>query len=95
MKGAIFIVQPSPGKILQVYLRCRRVDFLDGFCRGVLHVGKYVQFLEGFRRRSDPGMTVLWSEPHDFGLQPRERFSVELADEAPWMSLTEPPQISH
>ena len=92
MKDSLFIVQPEPGKIVQIYVRHRHFDFLHGFCRGILHAGRYVQFLEGFLLRSNPEMTALWSEVHDFGIQRRDQFSFETTDEAPWMSLTKPSQ---
>jgi hypothetical protein len=90
MKDELFLIQPEPGKIIQIYLRCRQYDFLHGFCRGILHAGRYIQFLEGFLRRANPDMTVLWSEPHDFGIQRRDQFSFETTDEAPWMSHSNP-----
>lgn len=90
MKDDLFIVQPEPGKIIQIYVRHCHFDFLHGFCRGILHSGEYVQFLEGFRRRSNLAMTALWSEAHDFGIQRRDRFTFETADEAPWMPPSNP-----
>ena len=90
MKDELFIVQPEPGKIIQIYLRFRRFDFLHGFCRGIIHAGPFIGFLEGFLRRSNPGMTALWSEAHDFGIQRRDHFTFETADEAPWMTSSNP-----
>ena len=92
MKDDLFIVKPEPVKIIQIYVRHGHFDFLHGFCRGVLHVGRYVKFLEGFRRCSDPAMTVFWPEPRDFEIQRREQFSFETADEASWMSHSNPKQ---
>jgi hypothetical protein len=90
MKDELFILRPDPGKIVQIFLRCRHFDFLHGFCRGLLQAGRYVQFLDGFLRRANPDMTVLWSEAHDFGIQRRDQFSFELADETLWMSHSKP-----
>ena len=90
MNDELFLLQPEPGKIVQIYVRHRHFDFLQGFCRGVLHAGPYIQFLEGFLRRANPNMTVLWSEAHDFGIQRRDHFTFETADEAPWMTSSNP-----
>ena len=87
-----FLLQPEPGQIIQIYVRHRRVDFRYGFCRGIHHAGRYVQFVGGFRCRENPSMSLRWAEPHSFGIQPFERFSFELAPEAEWMSLNKPPQ---
>jgi len=89
-----FLLQPEPGQIIQIYVRHRRVDFRYGFCRAIHHAGRYVQFVGGFRRREDPSMTTRWAESCDFGIQPFERFSFDLATEAEWMSLNKPPQSS-
>jgi len=94
MKIVSHLLQPEPGQIIQVYVRHRRVDFRYGFCRAIHHAGRHVQFIGGFRRREDPLLPTPWAEPHDFGIQPFERYSFELAPEAEWMSLTTPPQIS-
>ena len=90
MNPEIYFLQPEPGKIFQIYARYGCVDFIHGFCRGVLHTGRHYQFLEGIRRCSDPAMTMHWSEPCDFGIQPRERFYFEIIPEAAWMSHSNP-----
>ena len=86
MNPEIFLLRPEPGKIIQIYARYGCVDFIHGFCRAVLQAGHHFQFLEGIRRCSDPAMTMHWSEPCDFGIQPRERFYFDIIPEAAWMS---------
>ena len=90
MNPELFLLQAEPGKIIQIYARYRHVDFIHGYCRAVLHAGRYFQFLEGLRRCSDPAMRMHWSEPCDFGIQPRERFYFQILPEAEWMLQKKP-----
>jgi len=94
MKPAAFLLQPEPGKIIQIYVRHCRFDFLHGYCRGILHVGRHVRFVMGFRCCENPSMTLRWAEPHDFGIQLIEGYSFNFTPEAEWMGLNKPPQIS-
>jgi hypothetical protein len=93
MKTESYLFHPEPGQIIQIYVRHSRFDFLHGYCRAVLHAGRHMMFVRGFRRRTDPGMSVVWSEPCDFGIQPFGRYSLEFTPEAQWMSLNKPPQL--
>ena len=90
MNSEIFLLQPEPGKIIQIYARYGCVDFIHGFCRGVLQTRNHFQFLEGIRRCSDSAIRMHWSEPCDFGIQPRERFYFDIIPEAQWMSERKP-----
>jgi len=90
MKNGLYLVKPAPGMIIQIYVRYCHFDFLHGFCRGLLHAGLYVQFIEGFRRHENPEMTIRWAEACDFGIRPLEQFSFELAPEAEWMTRPKP-----
>ena len=90
MNSEIFLLQPEPGKIIQIYARYGCVDFIHGFCRGVLQTRNHFQFLEGIRRCSDSAIRMHWSEPCDFGIQPRERFYFDIIPEAGWMSHSNP-----
>ena len=90
MNSEIFLLQPEPGKIIQIYARYGCVDFIHGFCRAVLQAGHHFQFLEGIRRCSDSAIRMHWSEPCDFGIQPRERFYFDIIPEAQWMSERKP-----
>lgn len=90
MTTEFFLIQPVPGMIIQIYIRYCRFDFLHGFCRGLLHAGRYVQFLEGFRRHENQEMTIRWAEACDFGIRPLEQFSFDVAPEAEWMTRPKP-----
>lgn len=81
----LFLLRPKSGHVLEIYTRRRNVDFHYGFCRAVLFAGAMVQFIGGFRRRSDATTGREWSEPGEFGLQPREEHTFELRLQAPWM----------
>ncbi len=85
MNEEVFLLQPEPGQVVQISKRHGRCDFVIGYCRGVLQVGRFVRFLEGFHRCSDPAMTTTWHEPHDFGIQPLRQLSFTITPEAPWM----------
>lgn len=82
----LFLLRPKSGHVLEIYTRRRNVDFHFGFCRAAIFFGAAVQFLEGFRRRSDPTTGREWSEPSNFGLQLREGFSFEVRPQVDWMS---------
>ena len=89
-KVELFLLQPGCGMIIKIYVRHGRFNFLHGFCKGILHVGSQVAFLESFRCGMDPSMKTLWAEPRDFGVQKQDRFSYEFSPAADWMSLPRP-----
>jgi len=93
MTKDIFLIRPVPGMIIQIYIRYCRFDFLHGFCRAMLNSDRYVIFLGGFRRGTNPTMTVFWAENANFGIQLRERYSFDVAPEAAWMSQAKPDSI--
>jgi hypothetical protein len=84
----LFCMRTKPGRVLEIYTRLRGVDFHYGFCRAVVFADSAVQFLEGFRRRSDAKTGREWSEPSDFGLQLQEGFTFEIRLQADWMSCS-------
>lgn len=88
MKTLLFILQPEPGKIVQISRRCRGIDFVYGFCRAVLCAGLHVSFVGSFRRGTDPELATQWAEPCDFGIQSCRNISFDLTPEAGWMNKT-------
>lgn len=86
----LFLLRPNPDRIIQIFTRCRGVGFSYGFCREAVFADSCVQFVGGFRRCSDPSLAHQWSEPCDFGLQPRDGFAFELVAREPWMTCTRP-----
>jgi len=90
MKTGLFLLQPPPGKVIGVHVRHRRVDFRFGFCRGIIHLGPYVELMEAFRPGMDQGMKTRWAVPCDFGFHPLGRLSFEFVPEVPWMAQPKP-----
>jgi len=90
IEAEILLLRPPPGKIIGIYACHRRVDFLRGYCRGLIHVGGQVEPIAAFRRGTDPDMRKQWAEPCRLGRRFIGDLCFAFLPEAKWMTLLKP-----
>ncbi len=86
MKTTHTCIQPKLGSVIEICVREGRITFIVGHCRGLILSGGLVRFVGGFRRCTDPEMSVAWAEAQDWRFLAKRRFSVACVPEQEWMT---------
>lgn len=90
MEVEILLLRPPPKKIVGIYARHRRVDFLRGYCRGLVHAGGRIEPIGAFRRGTDSDMRKQWAEPCHLSAVFIGDLCFGFLPEAEWMTLLKP-----
>jgi len=80
-----FHLEPDPGAVLLLTLRCGRTEFVVGYARSAIVETWGCYCFHSFRRASDASLQRSWAEPHEADLMIFRAVSVYLTLEEPWM----------
>lgn len=88
----LFLLQPPPEMVVEIYVRHRKFHFLRGYCRSLVCAGGHVHFHDAFQRCSNPAMTTTWAEQVLLEYVALKELSIDVAPAQPWMRFIVPSQ---
>ncbi len=91
MKTTHTCIRPKLGSVIEIGVRQGRITFTVGHCRGLVLSEGLIRFVGGFRRCTDPAMSVTWAEASDWRFLAKRQFSIACVPEQEWMT----PLIPH
>lgn len=87
--GIICLIESAAGHVLAISEMYFGTEFLVCYCRRV-QIDKWgAHCQDGFRRRSDPGLTRAWAEKDKADLEIFRRCRIQVIAEEEWMTRFE------